>query len=736
MPASDAQRLGPYRTATRLFSGRGVDVFIAIKDGDASGREATVACLAQATQADVDAATDAARAEVDHPLPHTAPLIEAFERAGTLHVVARHPGGARVDALLATREGEPWPADIAVAVIAQYAETLHASHERSGGAAAGPRPWSIRLTRAGEIVVTHLGLPAIIRGALVGASALELASFQSPESLRGETADRRSDVFSLGVMLAHLLTGSAPFTGTADAIEAAVALGEVTPPSLLVGGLPEVFDEIVARATAPNPADRYPTADAFQRALLEAAYPTVRVATAADLRAFLSSHADAAMDWELQTVPRVNAVGPRPAPAPIHEEGELDWGEDEETNIWREGDAEEVTVVVSRDVMHASGAAPSAEDKARASAIARGTAEATPAPAPVPAAAPLPAPTPQRTPAPTREPASAPKPVAAHPAPSEPRPPALTGSGSAPVVARGDARFPIVQFGAIALAAVALIALTLRFGCGGGADTGRLEIAIAPSDGTYSVQVDDAPARTGQRSPVAIDAVQPGTRTVTVSRDGFEPFTRTVEVRAGEATPLVAELFPEGEPAGTPVAEPVVVTPKPAIGEAATASDTALTTARTAAREAATALELAAQEAEAREAEARERERMAAAERAAAATPPPSRPAAAPARAPAPRTPVATPRRQAPATPPPSAAPMAEAAADNAEPGLLNIQSVPAARVSINGTDTGRYTPIIGMQLAPGSYRVRLVNEDFGLDREYSIRLESGRTRTVLNAPQ
>ena len=79
---------------------------------------------------------------------------------------------------------------------------------------------------------------------------------------------------------------------------------------------------------------------------------------------------------------------------------------------------------------------------------------------------------------------------------------------------------------------------------------------------------------------------------------------------------------------------------------------------------------------------------------------------------------------------------MAEAAADNAEPGLLNIQSVPAARVSINGTDTGRYTPIIGMQLAPGSYRVRLVNEDFGLDREYSIRLESGRTRTVLNAPQ
>jgi hypothetical protein len=64
---------------------------------------------------------------------------------------------------------------------------------------------------------------------------------------------------------------------------------------------------------------------------------------------------------------------------------------------------------------------------------------------------------------------------------------------------------------------------------------------------------------------------------------------------------------------------------------------------------------------------------------------------------------------------------------------VLNVQSRPAARVIIDGQDTGRFTPVIGFQIAPGPHRVELVNEEFGLRRSYDITIEPGRERTIIN---
>lgn len=78
----------------------------------------------------------------------------------------------------------------------------------------------------------------------------------------------------------------------------------------------------------------------------------------------------------------------------------------------------------------------------------------------------------------------------------------------------------------------------------------------------------------------------------------------------------------------------------------------------------------------------------------------------------------------------------AAAAAANTQPATLNIQSVPAARVVIDGTDTGQYTPMIGYEIAAGTYRVELINEEFGLHRAYRVALEPGEARTILNRPE
>ena len=60
------------------------------------------------------------------------------------------------------------------------------------------------------------------------------------------------------------------------------------------------------------------------------------------------------------------------------------------------------------------------------------------------------------------------------------------------------------------------------------------------------------------------------------------------------------------------------------------------------------------------------------------------------------------------------------------------MQSLPAARVIIDGVDTGRYTPILNLALPPGPHRIELVNEEYGFHRTYRITTQSGRTRTVL----
>jgi hypothetical protein len=108
-----------------------------------------------------------------------------------------------------------------------------------------------------------------------------------------------------------------------------------------------------------------------------------------------------------------------------------------------------------------------------------------------------------------------------------------------------------------------------------------------------------------------------------------------------------------------------------------------------------------------------------------------------------------TPTREAPARPAttrttepaPSRTPAAEPAPRPARTpaaqgtGTLSIQSRPAARVILDGTDTGRYTPIINLEVSAGRHSVVLVNEEFGLREQYSINIEAGQSRTIRHTP-
>jgi serine/threonine-protein kinase len=106
----------------------------------------------------------------------------------------------------------------------------------------------MRLTRSGHLIGT--------------------LEYMSPEQVQGRDVDARSDLYSLAVVLFELVTGRVPFAEGTD-FEIMKAQIEAPPPPLrqLVGDVPPVLENILSRALAKDPAQRYPDASAFRSAL-------------------------------------------------------------------------------------------------------------------------------------------------------------------------------------------------------------------------------------------------------------------------------------------------------------------------------------------------------------------------------------------------------------------------------------------------------------------------------------
>lgn len=205
-------------------------------------------------------------ASIDHP--NVIPVYEAREANGLLFIAMRFVRGTDLRSLM-KQEG---PLDLhrAVRVLEQVAAALDAAHAE-GLVHRDVKPANILITdRTEHVYLTDFGVSKRLTattGATRTGQLVGTLDYIAPEQIEGLGADRRSDVYALGCVLFHMLAGEPPFAhDTEAALLYAHLSNEPRRVSELATGVPPQLDDVIARAMAKNPNDRFDSAGEFARA--------------------------------------------------------------------------------------------------------------------------------------------------------------------------------------------------------------------------------------------------------------------------------------------------------------------------------------------------------------------------------------------------------------------------------------------------------------------------------------
>ena len=219
-----------------------------------------------------------AAAAVDHP--HIVPVFDAGEADGALFIAMRYVSGQDLRRLLDTER--KLPAARVVHIVAQVASALDEAHSR-GLIHRDVKPGNMLIgTVAGSgqpdhVYLSDFGLskPALSSANLtLTGQFLGTIDYMAPEQVEGRPVDGRADLYSLACTTFEMLAGAPPFNRD-QGLAVMWAQLSAAAPSLRAErpDLPPAVDQVIARALAKSPDDRYPTCTAFATALRAACGP-------------------------------------------------------------------------------------------------------------------------------------------------------------------------------------------------------------------------------------------------------------------------------------------------------------------------------------------------------------------------------------------------------------------------------------------------------------------------------
>jgi hypothetical protein len=264
-----------------------------------------------------------AAASTEHP--NIVPVYAAGESDGQLYLAMRFIEGNDLRTVL-EHEGTLVP-ERAARICAEVADALEAAHER-GLVHRDVKPGNVLLDARDRAYLSDFGL---IRATRIDTEITKTGQFMgtvdyvAPEQIRGDELDGRADVYSLGCVVYECLTGSPPFRRDSEVATMYAHLEQDVPsPSSKRDDLPRSLDEVVTKATAKRPANRFATAGGMAEALRGSTLPDVawkgrgrrRIGIAALALVVIASVAGflALRDEEMPPASPTQTTGPTPIP--------------------------------------------------------------------------------------------------------------------------------------------------------------------------------------------------------------------------------------------------------------------------------------------------------------------------------------------------------------------------------------------------------------------------------------
>jgi serine/threonine protein kinase/Tfp pilus assembly protein PilF len=214
-----------------------------------------------------------AAAALDHP--NICTVYEFDETDNKTYISMAYLGGQSLKKKI---DAGPLDLDEALRIAVQVAEGLQAAHKK-GVIHRDIKSSNIMLTEEGQAKILDFGLARIANTTLMtkAGTTMGTIAYMSPEQARGETVDKRTDIWSLGVVLYEMLSGRLPFKGEHEQAVVYSILHE-EPPSLthLRPEVPASVEQVISRALEKEEDERYRDAGELLddlRAVLEGTEP-------------------------------------------------------------------------------------------------------------------------------------------------------------------------------------------------------------------------------------------------------------------------------------------------------------------------------------------------------------------------------------------------------------------------------------------------------------------------------